>query len=86
MLLSQGVTDLVRIAFDVHPIGSLLLIGRYETHILRGGTRLFDPFVSSMTLRFSGGAWRAACITNAMTNDRWPIHLIRVDRGDPARP
>ena len=81
MLRSQGATDMVRLAFGVQPIGSQLLVGRYETHILRGATRLFDPYISSMTLRLSGGEWRAACISNSMTNSRWPIHLPRIDAG-----
>jgi hypothetical protein len=86
MLKSQGTTDMVRLAYDVRPVGSALLVGWYETHFLRGGTRVFDPFVSNLTLRFSGGEWRAACITNVMTNRDWPIFLPRFDRGAPAEP
>jgi hypothetical protein len=86
MLRDQGATDMIRLAQNVLPVGSTLLTGTYETHILRGGTRLFEPFASVMTLRLSGTTWRAACITNAMTNERWPIHLPRIDRGPPADP
>lgn len=84
MLLSQGATEMIRIAEEVRPIGTSFLIGTYETNILRNGTRLFEPFRSSLTLRNRDGVWRAACIANAMTNARWPIHLPLIDRGDDA--
>lgn len=79
MLLSQGATDFIRVAEDVRMLGPTLLTGSYETHILRNGLRLFDPYRSAMTLRLGDGVWRAAAITNAMSNDRWPIHLPRID-------
>ena len=73
MFRTLQVTDMIRTASGVTAMGSDLLCGNYETHILRGGLRIVPPFMSSMVLRAEGGTWRAASITNSWSNKRWPI-------------
>jgi hypothetical protein len=40
---------------------------------------LVPPFRSAITLRHQEGVWRAASITNALANSRWPIHMPKVN-------
>lgn len=82
MLRSQRVTDYIRLASGAEQLDDVLITGRYVTHLLVGGTRLMPPFKSAITLRREDGVWRAASITNALANARWPIHLLHVHDGD----
>lgn len=82
MLRSQRVTDYIRLASGAEQLDDVLITGRYITHLLVGGTRLIPPFRSAITLRNEDGVWRAASITNALANARWPIHLLHVHDGD----
>ena len=78
MFRTMGVTDMVRTASGVTPMGPDLLCGNYETHILRGALAIVPPFLSSMVLRHEEGLWRAASVTNSWTNRRWPIDFPKV--------
>ncbi|MFN0113364.1 MAG: hypothetical protein ACKVPY_01660 [Paracoccaceae bacterium] len=77
-LRALNASDVVSSASALSPVGPELLVGRYETSILRDAVRLFDPVVSIVTLRRSGGIWKAISIANTMTNNRWPIDLPRL--------
>jgi hypothetical protein len=79
MLRSQRVTDYIRLASGAEQLDDVLITGRYVSHLLVNGTRLLPPFKSAITLRREDGVWRAASITNALANSRWPIHLLHVD-------
>lgn len=80
MLQSQRVTDYVRLAAGAEQLDDVLITGRYVSHLLvAGGVRLIPPFRSAITLRREDGVWRAASITNALANSRWPIHMLSVN-------
>jgi len=72
----QRVTDYIRLVQTAKQIENDLISGSYITHLLSGGQRLLDPFTSQITLRRHDDAWRAASITNALSNSRWPLLLL----------
>jgi len=78
MLRTQRVTDYIRLVEDAELIDRDLITARYVTHLLSGGNRIMDPVRSSISLRFEDGRWRAASITNALSNSRWPSLLPRL--------
>ncbi|NEX47585.1 hypothetical protein [Pseudotabrizicola algicola] len=73
MLQTQRVTDYIRLVEGAQCLDPDLLSGRYVTHLISGGMRVLDPFHSQITLRLVEGRWRAASITNALANSRWPF-------------
>jgi len=83
MLTLQRVTDYIRLAESAVDIDDLLISGRYVSHMITsGGHRLMPPFRSQITLRLVGNTWRAAAITNSLTNMRWPILIPAVATAD----
>lgn len=85
MLQAQRVTDYVRLTAGAEQLDDVLITGRYVSHLLvAGGARLIPPFRSAITLRREDGIWRAASITNALANSRWPIHMLQLN--DTATP
>lgn len=71
----QRVTDYIRLVESAKQVDEDLITGSYTTHLLSGGHRLLDPYTSQITLRRQEGIWRAASITNALANSRWPLLL-----------
>ena len=69
----QHITDYIRLVETASQLDPDLITGQYMTHLLAGGQRVIAPFRSSITLRLIGNHWRAASITNALANSRWPI-------------
>ncbi|WP_118134363.1 hypothetical protein [Oceanicella sp. SM1341] len=85
MLSGEGITDTIRLASDVRPLGANLIVGRYETHFMRGATRLFDPLQSTTTLRRGpDGRWRACCFALDLANARWPFHTLMISGAQSA--
>jgi hypothetical protein len=76
-LRAQRVTDYVRLVEDAMQLDAVLVTGTYLTHLFAGSVRLIEPFRSHITLRREEGRWRAASITNALSNSRWPLLLPR---------
>lgn len=74
-LQAQRVTNYIRLVESAQALDPDLITGRYVTHLIAGGMRVIDPFHSQITLRHVGGGWRAASITNALANSRWPLVL-----------
>ena len=56
-------------------LGAALIVGRYETELLRGATRVVEPFASSMQLRCDDdGVWRCFSVTSGFrAAASWPI-------------
>jgi hypothetical protein len=73
MLRAEQITDYIRLADSAVQINRRLISGRYTTHLMAGGNRVVPPFRSQITLRQEAGVWRAASISNALTNSSWPI-------------
>lgn len=78
MLQSQRVTDYIRLVESAGQIDQDLISARYVTHLISGGMRIMPPTKSSITLRLEGNRWRAASITNALSNSRWPLLIPRL--------
>lgn len=72
-LMAQRVTDYIRLVDTASRLDHDLISGRYYSHVISNGHRLLPPFQSQMTLRLQGNRWRAASVTNALANSRWPL-------------
>jgi len=77
-LRSQQVTDYIRLAEAAIQLDEALISGRYATHLMVHAHRILPPFRSEITLRLEGNRWRAASITNALANSRWPLLMPSV--------
>ncbi|WP_103332532.1 hypothetical protein [Pseudotabrizicola formosa] len=82
MLRSQRVTDYIRLVDSADQLDPDLISGRYVSHIIAGGTRVFDPFSSQITLRRVDGRWRAVSITNAIAKSSWPLLIASQAKPD----
>ena len=71
----HGVTDYVRVATSMTWVGPSLAAGAYDTHLLRNGQRVVEPFASVAMLRREDEAWRLASVMHAMAHDRWRFRL-----------
>lgn len=69
----QKVTDYIRLVESAAQLDPDLISGKYVSHILASGHRVLPPFRSQMTLRLVGNRWRAASVSNALANSRWPL-------------
>jgi hypothetical protein len=78
MMQSQRVTDLIRLVETAAQIDQGLISARYITHLMSGGMRIMPPTRSQINLRLEGNRWRAASITNALSNSRWPLQMPRL--------
>lgn len=76
-LRAQHVTNYIRMVESAQMPDQTLISGRYVSHLIAGSQRVKPPFTSQMTLRLVGNRWRAASVTNALANSRWP--LVRLD-------
>lgn len=74
MMDGYGVTHMIRTARDVSMLGEGLLVGFYETELLRSdASRVVPPFSSSMQLRLAVDDWRCITVTSGLKNSDWPI-------------
>jgi hypothetical protein len=78
LLHTQRVTDFIRLVETADLIDQNLISARYVTHLMAGGNRIMNPVVSSISLRLEGNRWRAASITNAVSNSRWPLLMPKM--------
>jgi hypothetical protein len=85
MLQTQRVTDYIRLVESAQALDPELITGRYVTHLIAGGMRVLDPFHSQITLRHVEGRWRAASITNALANSRWPFLISQIGTTAPPK-
>jgi hypothetical protein len=85
MLRTHQATDLIRLAHSVSEYGDNLITGRYETHILRGGKRIYGPFQSAATLVRVGGRWLINSVVSPVHGEEWPINRLP-DEIDPPEP
>ena len=62
-----GVTDYVRTASALHLVGPGYAMGVYQTHLLRNGVRMVEPYSTAVTLREGGGGrWRTTSLATAV--------------------
>lgn len=81
LLRTQRVTDFIRLVETAQQIDENLISARYVTHLMSGSHRIMDPVRSSISLRLEGNRWRAASITNAVSNSRWPLMMPKLPQG-----
>lgn len=82
-LRTEGATDLIRLGHAVSQYGDNLITGRYETHVLRSGQRLYGPTPSAMTMRRNGDHWKITSLVNPVFVEKWPgghLHSPRVGK------
>ena len=82
MLLTQGVTHMVRTAEKVVAVQPNIIEGRYQTELLREAVRVCPPYPSSMRLVRNNEAWQIVHLATGMANRSFPITVPRV----PANP
>ena len=73
MLRTERATDLVRLASAVSELAPNLITGRYETHILRTGQRIYGPFKSALSMRCEDDIWKVCSVVNPAHADKWPL-------------
>jgi hypothetical protein len=75
MMKGLEIDSMIRTARDVEQLGAALIVGRYETELLRSATRVVEPFASSMQLRRGDdGVWRCFSVTSGFrAAASWPI-------------
>lgn len=74
MLKTERATDLIRLAGSVTQYGPNLITGRYETHILSSGQRIYGPFPSAMTLVHRDGRWLINSVVSPVHAEKWRIN------------
>jgi ketosteroid isomerase-like protein len=82
-LKTERATDLIRLASGVTSYGPKLLTGRYETHILRSGQRIYGPHVAAQTLRKDPDGWKVTSLVNPVFHKNWMIQSYHAPT-DPA--
>lgn len=76
----QRVTDLIRIAHDVHAMATDHIEGAYTFDMLSNGKRIMPRFISCATLRFHDGHWRATELNSGLAvKHRHLIHTTAQD-------
>ena len=85
-LKTERATDLIRLASGVTSYGPNLLTGRYETHILRSGQRIFGPHLSALTLRKDPDGWKVTSLVNPVFHKNWVIKSYSASTGSSASP
>ncbi|MEP3346392.1 MAG: hypothetical protein ABJN34_15175 [Litoreibacter sp.] len=70
---AQQATDMIRTARSYDRIGSEVCRGKYETELLRGGTRIIKPFTSEVILRRQDGVWRTTFVEHLLTKQFWKM-------------
>lgn len=74
MMDGYGITHMIRTARDVSMLGDGMIVGFYETELLRSdASRVVPPFSSSMQLRLVDDTWRCVSVTSGLKNSDWPI-------------
>lgn len=71
-----GVTDFVRVAQEAHFCSSTEIRGVHESHVIRNGTRLIQPYPNRVRLALcADGTWRETHSANAVLNAAENFHL-----------
>lgn len=78
MMVSQNVTDMVRVARSVSIIGDGLVTAQYRTLLLNNALEVVPPFESTMTLRRCDDGWKSTAVASGMSNISFPITVPRV--------
>jgi hypothetical protein len=74
-LRAQRITDVVRLATTATLMRDGLLFGTYVSQYLANGTRVIDPFESSVTMRREGNVWQLATVSTSLPDAGWRLIL-----------
>jgi hypothetical protein len=66
-------TNMIRTSRSTERMGPDVTRGRYETELLKGGTRIIKPFMSEMILRRQHGKWRTVFVEHSLTQQFWKM-------------
>ncbi len=72
---AQRITEVVRLATHATLMRDGLLFGTYVSQYLANGTRVIDPFESSVTMRRNAQCWQLATVSTSLPDDKWRIIL-----------
>ena len=72
------ITDYIRLVESATMLDQDLISGSYVSHLISHGQRIMPAFRSQITLQLSGNRWRAASVTNALANSRWPLVRLQL--------
>ena len=72
------ITDYIRLVESATMLDQDLISGSYMSHLISHGQRIMPAFRSQITLRLIGNRWRAASVTNALANSRWPLVRLQL--------
>jgi hypothetical protein len=72
---AQRITEVVRLATTATLMRDGLLFGTYVSQYLANGTRVIDPFESSVTMRLNEGVWQLAAVSTSLPDDKWRVIL-----------
>ncbi|OUS20433.1 hypothetical protein DI396_03620 [Litorivita pollutaquae] len=67
----HGVTDVIRLAKELGPMGEGRLLGGYENHYLRGANYITRPYMSTVELLLDDGRWKIAKINSEVEPVQW---------------
>ena len=72
------ITDYIRLVESATMLDQDLISGSYMSHLISHGQRIMPAFRSQITLQLIGNRWRAASVTNALANSRWPLVRLQL--------
>ena len=78
MILSLGVTDLIRAVKVARFHGNDHVVGIYETRMLNGRRQVLPSFHSKMWIGTYDGIWKAIKIHNTTKDAHWPMLYTRL--------
>lgn len=73
LMKAQQATDMIRTMRSSTRLGPDIIRGKYETELLRRGTRVIDPFQSEMMLRREDGVWRTISLEHSLMKQFWAL-------------
>lgn len=73
MLKSMKITDAVRIGSELRQLSESMVTALFQTHILNGSVHVVPAWTSQLTLRRTDDQWRAVCVSNGVSDIRWPF-------------
>lgn len=78
MIMSLGVTDMVRTVRIARFLGNEHVVGIYDTRLMNGPRQVLPTFHSKMWIGTYDGVWKAVKIHNTTNEARWPMLYTRL--------
>ena len=78
MILSLGLTGMIRTVKLARFVGNDHVVGIYETRMMAGARQVLPTFHSKMWIGTYDGTWKAIKIHNTTNEARWPMLYTRL--------